>query len=101
MKEVEGAPNSETAITAIEVRGPCARYGLAPVTGKKHQLRVHMAALGIPIRNDRLYPDAVPRSEVNTSHYAEPLQLLAKSLSFTDPVLGVERQFESRFSLLW
>jgi tRNA pseudouridine32 synthase / 23S rRNA pseudouridine746 synthase len=29
---------------------------LRPLTGKRHQLRVHMAALGLPILGDRIYP---------------------------------------------
>jgi len=40
-----------------EVSTNVTRYQLQPITGRKHQLRVHLAALGSPIVNDRLYPD--------------------------------------------
>ena len=97
-REVPGEPNSESRIEILEVAGDLARYALSPVTGKKHQLRVHMNALGLPIRNDRMYPpvDITPDDD-----YARPLQLLAKKIAFTDPVTGQKRQFESRLQLLY
>ncbi len=95
MCETDGVPNSETCIDVIERDGGTWRYALKPVTGKKHQLRVHMAALGAPIVNDLIYPSLRTQME----DYSRPLQLLAKSLAFVDPVSGVERRFESRFSL--
>ena len=95
MCETDGVPNTETRIDVIEEGGGTWRYALTPVTGKKHQLRVHMAALGAPIVNDLIYP--VLRTEAED--YSRPLQLLAKSLAFVDPLSGVERHFESRFSL--
>ena len=94
--EVAGKPNSETRIEVLEIRGDKARYALSPVTGKKHQLRVHMNALGIPIFNDRMYP---PVSPTPGDDYSLPLQLLAKSIAFTDPVTGQARQFQSTLSL--
>src|SRR5690606_34486038 len=72
------------------------RYALQPVTGRKHQLRVHMAALGAPIINDSLYPALCPRAP---DDFSRPLQLLAKSLRFIDPVDGRPRAFESAQSL--
>ena len=96
MREVDGAPNSETRIEVIERLGASWRYALEPVTGRKHQLRVHMAALGAPIQNDRLYPQLTPRAG---DDYARPLKLLARALAFVDPIDGVERRFESRLSL--
>lgn len=96
MREVVGEPNSETRIDVIERAGDWWRYALAPVTGRKHQLRVHMAALGAPIRNDRLYPQLGPAAD---DDYARPLKLLARSLVFIDPLNGVERRFESRLQL--
>ena len=95
-REVPGKPNSETAIEVLEVKGGLARYGLSPVTGKKHQLRVHMNALGIPLLNDRMYP---PVEATPDDDYARPLQLLAKSIAFADPLTGQARRFESRFCL--
>lgn len=91
--EVPGTPNSETHIELLEVSGPLARYGLSPVTGKKHQLRVHMYALGLPIVNDRVYPPLDPTPE---DDYRYPLQLLAQSIAFDDPFTGERRQFTSK-----
>lgn len=90
--EVSGAPNALTHIDVLEVRGDLARYQLRPVTGKRHQLRVHMAALGLPILGDGLYPTLTPEGQVD---YAHPLQLLAKSIEFTDPINGRCRHFKS------
>lgn len=95
--EVAGAPNALTHITPIEVQGAWARYGLKPVTGQRHQLRVHMAALGLPIRWDGMYPVLTPEGSAD---YSRPLQLLAKSIAFTDPLTGQPRAFESAQRLL-
>lgn len=92
-QEVPGEPNATTVIDLIEQRDGMARYRLQPVTGKTHQLRVHMAALGMPLLNDVLYPE---ESERTDDDYSRPLQLLAKTLVFVDPVTGEERYFESR-----
>jgi tRNA pseudouridine32 synthase/23S rRNA pseudouridine746 synthase len=97
-REIEGAPNSETRVDVIEKRGDLAKYALCPVTGKKHQLRVHMNALGLPILNDRMYP---PVANTPDDDYGLPLQLLAKSIAFTDPITGQDRRFESRLTLNW
>lgn len=96
-REVPGEPNSETLIDLLEIRGQRALYALSPVTGKKHQLRVHMNALGMPICNDRMYPPVEPTPD---DDYAMPLQLLARSIAFADPLTGQPRQFESRLDLL-
>ena len=95
-REVSGQPNSETHMDVIEKSGGSARYALSPVTGKKHQLRVHMNALGLPILNDRMYP---PVAETPDDDYRLPLQLLAKSIAFTDPVTGQARHFQSQRTL--
>ena len=96
MREVNGVPNSETRIDVLERVGDTWRYALEPVTGRKHQLRVHMAALGAPIAGDRLYPQLLPEAD---DDYARPLKLLARALEFVDPLSGVERAFESRLRL--
>lgn len=98
MEEVDGAPNAETAIDLMEVQGALARYKLEPVSGQKHQLRAHMAALGMPIVNDRIYPELYP-DEGAEQDYSQPLKLLAKTISFTDPISRQLRQFESRQNL--
>lgn len=92
MQEVTGEPNSLTRMEVLEVKSPWALYRLAPVTGKRHQLRVHMAALGLPLRNDPFYPVVNDPAE---GDYSRPLQLLARSLSFRDPLSGEQRYFES------
>ncbi|HEY6772504.1 MAG TPA: pseudouridine synthase [Oxalicibacterium sp.] len=98
MTEAQGEPNAETRIALLERHDNLARYALEPVTGQKHQLRAHMAALGIPIVNDRIYPHLYPDEGANQD-YTQPLQLLAKSVRFTDPVTGEMRAFESRRTL--
>lgn len=97
MKEVPGKPNTETSIAVLECRGDLTLYELRPVTGKRHQLRVHMAALGSPILNDSFYPDPLP---CKGDDFSQPLQLLARALSFTDPLNGQPRHFESNRNLL-
>lgn len=102
MQETEGEPNAETRIERVAVDGPRALYRLHPVTGQKHQLRAHMNALGLPIEGDRIYPVLQPDlSEGKTPDYRDPLQLLARELSFVDPVTGEARRFESTLRLNW
>ncbi len=96
-REVPGPANSETHIEVEEAQGAWARYRLHPVTGKRHQLRVHMAALGLPLRNDAFYPEVQATPE---GDHSRPLQLLAKGLRFTDPLTGAARVFESARQLL-
>ena len=97
-QEVSGPPNTTTHIRVLETRGALARYELSPVTGHRHQLRVHMAALGLPIQGDGIYPDLTPEGQIDYNH---PLQLLAKAIEFSDPLTGVQRRFESRRQLAW
>ena len=92
MQEAPGEPNSHTHMQVLEVAGDWARYRLSPITGKRHQLRVHMAALGLPLRNDPFYPVVNDPPE---GDYSRPLQLLARSLAFVDPLTGEARAFES------
>lgn len=96
MHEVPGTPNAVTEMDVVERSGDWARYRLAPLTGKRHQLRVQMAALGLPLCGDGFYPEVNDPPE---GDYSNPLQLLARGLSFTDPVTGQERCFESRLQL--
>jgi tRNA pseudouridine32 synthase/23S rRNA pseudouridine746 synthase len=96
MCESAGEPNSETRIDVIERGATYWRYALQPVTGRKHQLRVHMAALGAAILHDRCYPvlaDTAP------DDYRRPLKLLAQQLAFVDPLSGESRCFTSGFTL--
>lgn len=96
MQETAGEPNSETRVSVIERGERAWRYALMPVTGRKHQLRVHMAALGAAICGDRLYPTLEPEAP---DDYNRPLQLLARSLELTDPLTGEHRRFDSQLSL--
>ena len=96
MQETQGPDNSETRIDVIDRGEPDWRYALEPVTGRKHQLRLHMAALGAPIANDRLYPSLDHRA---AGDYSAPLQLLAKRLWFIDPLNGQPRSFCSGLRL--
>ena len=100
-REVPGEPNSETHITLLEARGDLARYRLSPVTGKTHQLRVHMDALSRPIAGDLFYPEVVHGPGHTEEDYSRPLQLLARSIAFIDPVTGAPRRFESQRRLQW
>ncbi|WP_085640460.1 MULTISPECIES: pseudouridine synthase [unclassified Pseudomonas] len=99
-QEIEGTCNSETLVQVREKNGDLWRYSLFPVTGKKHQLRVHMTALGASICNDPFYPQVSADADAEDD-YDKPLKLLAQGLRFIDPVTGQEREFESRITLQW
>lgn len=93
MKEAPGEPNSETLIDVIEHRADATLYRLFPHTGRKHQLRLHLASLGVPILNDAFYPVAQPMGQDDLD---KPLQLLARAIEFTDPLTGAQRRFTSK-----
>jgi tRNA pseudouridine32 synthase/23S rRNA pseudouridine746 synthase len=92
--EEPGAPNAETL---VELLSPDGLYRLTPRTGRTHQLRVHMSSLGIPIYADPLYPKVI---QVADDDFSQPLQLLAHSIEFEDPVSGVKRRFVSSRRLI-
>ncbi|MFD7070721.1 RluA family pseudouridine synthase [Streptomyces sp. NPDC059913] len=96
-REEPGEPNSESRIELLEHRAGLGRYRLLPATGRTHQLRVHMNALGLPLVNDPVYP--VVEAEGAPDDFSRPLQLLARVLEFTDPVTGGPRRFESGLRL--
>lgn len=100
MCEAEGAANSETRIRVLQLLGERALYELEPVSGKRHQLRVHMHALGLAIEGDQFYPK-VRRGPDEAEDFREPLQLLAQWLAFVDPVSGQTREFTSHLRLAW
>ena len=115
MQTVDGEPNCETLIELIRhLRpapallqqwqaspdaanpGPLAHYRLLPRTGRRHQLRAQLCALGLPILGDRIYPRLWPQpAEGEPPDYRAPLQLLAREMAFTDPVTGQPRVFVS------
>lgn len=92
MREESGEPNAETLFEVLGVQGEFARYRLTPLTGRTHQLRVHCAALGLPIAGDRMYPTLLA---ADTDDHGQPLQLLARSIAFVDPLSGEPRCFDS------
>jgi tRNA pseudouridine32 synthase/23S rRNA pseudouridine746 synthase len=96
MREEAGEPNSETLVELIAQQGSTVHYRLHPHTGRKHQLRLHMASLGAPILNDAFYPVALP---CKGDDFSAPLQLLARSIGFDDPLTGVARMFDSQRTL--
>ena len=87
-----GPVNARTRLRLMEAAGCRARFELFPLTGKKHQLRLHLAGLGFPIVNDRLYPELQPKAP---DDFNRPLQLLSRRIAFRDPLRGVELAFES------
>lgn len=91
-------PNSETRIELLERHGDRARYRLHPRTGRTHQLRLHLTALGIPIVGDNFYPVFRRR---NPDDFTDPLRLLARALEFPDPISGTTRRFVSARNLGW
>ena len=94
--EERGPVNAITRVELTAGQGCLATYTLYPQTGKTHQLRVHMNALGLPIVGDDLYPRIQTRAY---DDFSRPLQLVARRLEFTDPFTGVERIFTSSVPL--
>ncbi|MBU3621800.1 pseudouridine synthase [Polynucleobacter sp. CS-Odin-A6] len=99
MQEVQGESNTDTLIELLAVSQPWAKYRLTPGSGKKHQLRCHLNALGIPIRHDQIYPILTPYQEFHLD-FSKPLQLLAKEISFRDPLTGEDKMFQSQREIL-
>jgi len=97
-KVVPGAVNARSKIKLVDLKNNRAHFLLNPLTGKKHQLRVHMSGLGFRIMNDRYYPELLPKQEDDLNN---PLQLIARRVRFTDPVSGKEMEFESERKLLF
>ena len=98
MKTAPGNPNSRSIIKLVEEKAKKARFLLKPLTGKTHQLRLHMSGLGFRILNDRYYPDLQPKKD---DDFEKPLQLIAKMLKFHDPITGEHMEFTSERELLW
>ncbi|GAB2914235.1 RluA family pseudouridine synthase [Rhodococcus aerolatus] len=95
-REVPGEPNAETEVELLGSAAGLGRYRLRPRTGRTHQLRVHLASLGLPICGDPLLPVVLPDAP---GDFSTPLQLLARSVAFDDPVTGEPRRFTSRRAL--
>jgi tRNA pseudouridine32 synthase/23S rRNA pseudouridine746 synthase len=115
MQVQPGEANAQTRVELIRRLGPppagwlsadgtapaeLAHYCLLPLTGRKHQLRMHLYGLGLPILGDRIYPRLWPELPLDAPpDWAGPLQLLAREMAFTDPVTGQARVFRSRREL--
>lgn len=97
MRVAEGEANSHSIIRCVQQSTEKALFELNPVTGKTHQLRVHMNVLGWPILNDKYYPKLQPQSDDN---YSAPLELLAKELQFIDPITQQPRRFSCERNLV-
>ena len=98
MRTVPGEANARSNIRLLEVNGSIARFDLFPITGKTHQLRIHMSGLGFRILNDRYYPDLQPEQ---ADDFEKPLRLIAKTARFRDPVSGKDLEFSSERELPW
>jgi tRNA pseudouridine32 synthase/23S rRNA pseudouridine746 synthase len=98
---VPGEPNAETRIELIaRLPDGLAHYRLTPATGRTHQLRVQMDALGAALVGDRIYPRLLPEPAPGAApDWSAPLQLLAREFAFTDPLTGQPRRFTSRREL--
>ncbi|GAB49678.1 pseudouridine synthase [Mobilicoccus pelagius] len=96
-REVAGEPNAETCLEVLDVAGGTARLWLRPRTGRTHQLRVHLASLGTPIVGDPLY--GVEADRERPESFDAPLALVARELTFVDPISGRARTFTSRCDL--
>ncbi len=92
MTTAPGKVNARSRIRLVEARGETGRFLLQPVTGKTHQLRLHMSGLGFKIMNDKYYPVLQPEQ---ADDFAKPLQLVARMVRFLDPVTGKEMEFSS------
>jgi len=97
-KVVAGAVNARSRVKLLTYRGNKAHFLLHPITGKKHQLRIHLSGLGFPVMHDRYYPELLDKQE---DDLGKPLQLIARRVRFTDPVSGDLLEFESNRQLLF
>ena len=89
-------PNSLSLIKCLRQSGEKALFELKPITGKTHQLRLHMMSIGYPLINDGFYPKLLPSLAGEAAEYAKPLQLLAQKISFIDPISNKSYEFNSR-----
>lgn len=97
MRIADGPANSHSLIRCLQVSHQKALFELSPVTGRTHQLRVHMEGIGWPILNDDYYP--LTRFPSDVDDYRKPLQLLAQKLEFVDPITKQRRNFSSNTEL--
>ena len=92
MKQVKGEINARTIVRPVKEKNGKTLFRVTPLTGKKHQIRIHLSSIGCKIINDRLYPDLLPEKAPDFQH---PLKLQSKRLKFSDPVTGERFEFIS------
>lgn len=89
MVSIEHGKPAQTEYQVLEYEADnCARVLLKPITGRSHQLRVHLLALGHPILGDGFYAHDEARA------MAPRLQLHAESLTITHPAFGSSMTFK-------
>ena len=93
---VPGEVNAVSDISLLQQTDGLGLFELIPHSGKTHQLRLHMLSLGMPILHDNYYPVLLPK---RPPQFDKPLQLLAKTLSFIDPVTNSAQAFTSQQQL--
>jgi tRNA pseudouridine32 synthase/23S rRNA pseudouridine746 synthase len=98
MKHTDGPINAITHIYLLDRNDRYGYFRLEPLTGKQHQLRLHLNLIGCNILNDRFYPVLYPKGDDDFEH---PLQLLAKEVHFIDPISQQPMKFCSTRALSW
>lgn len=94
------APDGKPAITDYRVLAQTGQYSLielTPLTGRTHQLRVHMAAVGCPLAGDWLYGtedrDLIPRPALHAARLALTHPVTGKRLRLEAPLPEDMRRF--------
>lgn len=87
--DFEQGKSAQTLWQVIGRTDETTRVLLTPITGRSHQLRVHMQALGYPIMGDPFYAEGDARDSVDR------LLLHATELSFTHHLTGKKITIES------
>ncbi len=98
MKNSDGPINARTVIRKIDEKDDLIKFRIEPLTGKGHQIRLHLQIIGSCIINDRYHPNLLPEMPDN---FKNPLQLIARKLEFIDPISGERFMFRSSRKLLF
>jgi tRNA pseudouridine32 synthase/23S rRNA pseudouridine746 synthase len=98
MKNSDGPINARTLIRKIGEKDDLIKFRIEPLTGKGHQIRLHLQIIGSCIINDRYHPKLLPEMPDN---FKNPLQLIARKLEFVDPISGERFMFRSSRKLLF
>jgi 23S rRNA pseudouridine1911/1915/1917 synthase len=109
MEPRAGGLPAVTRVTIVERASGCALVACRPVTGRQHQIRVHLAAVGHPIVGDKLYahgdeafmrfcdrdPAGIAEEELRREFGLARQALHAASITFPHPVTGAPVTVES------